>query len=166
MLFVLGDQLSHVFALRREQNSLSQQPSAKASEKVGGYSLLTLIVPREQCEQERSNCPFRVQRSKTYQLTRLFSSSTRCSGTLLAVQTSKVSRPTGLRKLLFDQESPTDDFAQSIACPRLWNCRLPVYPIRLSKVTPWKSLQYIGGMRLARSMKGVSGTMALLPLFR
>ena len=49
------------FRPQRGQNSLSQQPSMKASEKVGGYPLLTFIFPRERHEQERSNCPFRVQ---------------------------------------------------------------------------------------------------------
>lgn len=53
------------------------------------------------------------------------------------------------------QDAPTGDWAQVIACAKLWNCLDPVKPNLLSSLTPVKCCRYIGGTLLASERKGV-----------
>lgn len=123
----------------------------KASEKVGGYSLLTLIVPRAVnrnaqtalfgCKaQRRINCPvFSVLRPDVQAPYSQYRPAIHRG--LPACESAYLTRNRQLMTL------PSRLLAQdcgTAACLCI---------IRLSKVTPWNSLQYIGGMRLASSKR-------------
>ncbi len=135
------------FALRG-QIPLSQQPSMKASE--SGRVFPPHFDCSTSCEQERSNCPFRVQSSKTHQLPRLFQFFDQMFRHLLAVQASNTSRPACESAYLTRNR-------QLMTLPSRLPQTVELPPACVShttiQVTPWNSLQYIGGMRLASSKK-------------